>query len=67
MAGPLSKIAHFVPIRYQTWPPQTILASDWLTSKKSSPLKLLFQMDRNVVGNIYGRSSIGIPHSVLIR
>jgi hypothetical protein len=32
------KIAHFVPIRYQTWPPQTILVSDWLISKKSSPL-----------------------------
>jgi hypothetical protein len=33
------KIAHFVPIRYQTWLPQTILVSDWLISKKSSPLK----------------------------
>jgi hypothetical protein len=32
------KIAHFVPIRYQTWLPQTILVSDWLISKKSSPL-----------------------------
>jgi hypothetical protein len=32
------KIAHFVPIRYQPWPPQTILVSDWLISKKSSPL-----------------------------
>jgi hypothetical protein len=28
------KIAHFVMIRYQTWPPQTILVSDWLISKK---------------------------------
>jgi hypothetical protein len=27
-------IAYFVPIRYQTWPPQTILISDWLISKK---------------------------------
>ena len=27
------KIAHFVPIRYQTWPPQAILISDWLISK----------------------------------
>jgi hypothetical protein len=26
---------------YQTWPPQTILVSDWLFSKKSSPLKRL--------------------------
>jgi hypothetical protein len=22
-------IAHFVPIRLQTWPPQAILVSDW--------------------------------------
>jgi hypothetical protein len=28
------KIAYFVLIRYQTWPPQTILVSDWLISKK---------------------------------
>ena len=28
------KIAHFVSIRYQTWPPQAILVSDWLISKK---------------------------------
>jgi hypothetical protein len=28
------KIAHFVPIHYQTWPPQAILVSDWLISKK---------------------------------
>jgi hypothetical protein len=32
------KIAHFVTIRYQTWPPQTILVYDWLISKESSPL-----------------------------
>jgi hypothetical protein len=31
-------IAHFVPIGYQTWWPQAILVSDWLISKKSSPL-----------------------------
>jgi hypothetical protein len=23
------KNAHFIPIRYQTWPPQAILVSDW--------------------------------------
>jgi hypothetical protein len=49
------KIGHFVPIRWQTWPPQTILVSDWLISKKSSPLKPLCQMNRNMVGSIYGR------------
>jgi hypothetical protein len=30
------KNAHFVPFRLQTWPPQVILVSDWLISKKSS-------------------------------
>jgi hypothetical protein len=40
------KIAHFVPIRKQTWPPQAILVSDWLISKKSSPLKPLKQFQR---------------------
>jgi hypothetical protein len=29
----LSKVAYFVPIHYQTWPPQTILVADWLISK----------------------------------
>jgi hypothetical protein len=38
----------------QTWSPQTILVSDWLISKKSSPLKPLCQMNRNLVGCIYG-------------
>ena len=28
------KIAHFVPIRLQTWLPQAILVSDWLQSSK---------------------------------
>ena len=60
------KMAYFVPIRYQTWPPQTILVSDWLISKKSSSLKPLCQMNRNLVGSIIGRSSIKIAHSVLI-
>jgi hypothetical protein len=45
------KIAHFVPIRWQTWPPQAILVSDWLISKKSSHLKPLGQMNRNLVGS----------------
>ena len=27
------KIAHFIPIGIQTWPPQAILVSDWLISK----------------------------------
>ena len=48
--------------------PQAILVSDWLISKKSSPLKLLGQMNRNLVGSIYGRSSIkNDAHFVRIR
>jgi hypothetical protein len=34
---------------------------------KSSPLKLLFQMNRNLVGSIYGKFSIKIAHFVPIR
>jgi hypothetical protein len=52
------KIAHLVPIHLKTWPPQTILVSDWLISKKNSPLKPLCQMNRYFVGSIIGRSSI---------
>ena len=40
----------------------------WLTDfLKSSPLKLLGQMNRNLVGSIYGRFSIKIAHFVPIR
>jgi hypothetical protein len=57
------KIAHFVLIRSQTWPPQAILIFDWLISKKKSyPLKLLGKMNRNLVGSIYGMSSLKIVH-----
>jgi hypothetical protein len=39
----------------------------WLVNfSKSSTLKQLGQMDWNMVGSIYGRSSMGIAHSVLI-
>jgi hypothetical protein len=31
------KIAHFVPIRQQTWPTSAIVVSDWLISKKIFP------------------------------
>jgi hypothetical protein len=61
------KIAHFVPIRKQTWPPQGILVSDWLISIKSSPLKPLGQMNRNLVGSTLGRFSINFYHLVPIR
>jgi hypothetical protein len=45
-----------------TWPPQAIFVSDWLISKKSSTLKTLGQMNQNLVGSIYGRSSIKTAH-----
>jgi hypothetical protein len=44
----------------------SILVSDWLISKKSSSLKLLSQMNQNLVGSILGRSSITIAHLVPI-
>jgi hypothetical protein len=48
-----------------TWPPQAILVSDCLISKKS-PLKPLGQMNRNLVGSILGRFSIKNTHLVPI-
>jgi hypothetical protein len=59
-------IAHLVLIRWQTWPLQVILISDWLTSNKSS-LKPLGQINRHLAGSILGRSSIKIGHFVLNR
>jgi hypothetical protein len=44
-----------------------ILVSDWLISKKLSPLKPLGQMDRNLVGSILGKSFIKNAHLVPIR
>jgi hypothetical protein len=44
-----------------------VLVSDWLISKKSSPLKPLCQMNRNVVGSILGRSFIKSADLVSIR
>ena len=58
------KFLHFVPFRQQIWPPRAILVSDWLMLKKSSPLKLLGQMEPNLAGSIYVRSSIKFLHLV---
>jgi hypothetical protein len=52
------KLLHLVPFGQQTWSPRAILFSDWLMLKKSSPLKLLGQMEPNLAGSIYVRSSI---------
>jgi hypothetical protein len=58
------KFLHFVPFRKQIWPPRAIFVSDWLMLEKSSPLKLLGQMEPNLVGSIYVRSSIKLLHLV---
>jgi hypothetical protein len=58
------KIVHLIPIHLQTWPPHAILISDWLISKKSSPLKQLSQMNWNLVESICGKSSINVAHFV---
>ena len=47
------EIAHFVPMRKQTWPPQAILVPGWSISKKSSPLKPSSQMNQHLVGSTY--------------
>jgi hypothetical protein len=39
----------------------------WLTDLKKSSLKPLCQINRNLVGNIYGRTSLQIAHFVPIR
>jgi hypothetical protein len=44
----------------------TILVSGWLISKKSSYLKLLGQMNRNLIGNILGMSFRKIANLVPI-
>ena len=58
------KFLHFVPFRQQIWPPRAILVSDWLMLKKFSPLKLLGQMEPNLAGSIYVRSSIKLLHLI---
>ena len=52
------KFLHFVPFGQQIWLPRAILVSDWLLLNKSSPLKLFGQMEPNLSGSIYVRSSI---------
>jgi hypothetical protein len=58
------KLLHMVPFGQQTSPPRAILVSDWLLLKKSSPLKLLGQMEPNLAGSIYVISSIKLLHLV---
>ena len=58
------KFLHFVPFRQQIWLPRAILVSNWLMLKKSSPLKLLGQMEPKLAGSVYVRSSIKLLHLV---
>jgi hypothetical protein len=43
---------------------ETRIYTDIADFKKSSPLKPLGEMNRNLVGSIYGRSSVKIAHFV---
>jgi hypothetical protein len=43
---------------------RAISVSDWLMFEKSSPLKLLGQMEPNLAGSIYLRSSIKLLYLV---
>jgi hypothetical protein len=61
----LHKDCSFRRVCKLAWLPQAIFVSDWSISKTSSQ-KLLSQMNRNLVGSMYGRSSIHITHFVQI-
>ena len=63
----LYKVCSFHLDPLKTWPPQAILVSDWLIFKiLLTPLKPLGQINRNLVGSIFGRSSVKIAHFVPI-
>jgi hypothetical protein len=59
-----SKVMEHIFHSQQIWPPRAIVVSDWLMLKKSSPLKLLGQMEPNLAGSIYVRSSIELLHLI---
>ena len=56
-------IAHFILIHLQTWPSQAILVSDWSISKNLLLWNCFAKMNRNLVGNSYGRFCIKFPQS----
>ena len=56
-------IAHFILIHLQTWPSQAILVSDWSISKNLLLWNCFAKMNRNLVGNSYGRLCIKFPQS----
>jgi hypothetical protein len=52
---------------FLAWRSVKYLVSDWLISKKSSPLKPIGQMNQNLAESILGRSTIKNGHLVPIR
>jgi hypothetical protein len=71
--GPSKDASYQISIHLAKWLQRRIMAATgnsffWLVdSKQSFPLKLLGQMNRNLVCSIYGRSSVQIAHFVPIR
>jgi hypothetical protein len=61
--GPFIDATYYESV-HLSWPAQAIRVADWPIHKKSSPLKLLGQMNRNLIGSSYGRPSIKIAHFV---
>jgi hypothetical protein len=57
------KIAHFVPIGLQTWPPQAILVSDWLIFKNFSSVK---RKNRDEMSKVYRGPSIDASYQVSV-
>jgi hypothetical protein len=66
------KIAHFIPIRWQTWSPQTIIVSDWPISNnlllwnKNCLWIPCLSTDRDEMSNLYRRPSIVASYQGLV-
>jgi hypothetical protein len=55
------KIANFVPIHKQTWPPKTVLVSDWSIFKN-----ICLLTDQDKISNLYRVPSIYVSYKVLV-
>jgi hypothetical protein len=61
------KDGSFRPDLLKTWPAQAILVSDWLISKKSSPLKPLpLLTNRDKMSNLYREPSIDAFYQISV-